>query len=84
MSLPKPLSERSPQGARAPLSVGMVGFRRCLGCGGELAPPRKGACCSGRCRAALSRQRKAQAERERIEEVRGLLEAALRKLEPDG
>jgi predicted nucleic acid-binding Zn ribbon protein len=36
--------------------------------------------CSGRCRAARSRQRKAEARRERDAEIRGLLEAALNKL----
>jgi len=36
--------------------------------------------CSGRCRAARSRQRKATARRERDAEIRGLLEAALETL----
>ena len=35
---------------------------------------------SGRCRAARSRQRKAEARRERDAEIRALLEAALTKL----
>jgi predicted nucleic acid-binding Zn ribbon protein len=36
--------------------------------------------CSGRCRAARSRQRKAEARRKRDAEIRALLEAALNKL----
>jgi predicted nucleic acid-binding Zn ribbon protein len=36
--------------------------------------------CSGRCRAARSRQRKAAARRERDAEIRALLEAAVEKL----
>ena len=36
--------------------------------------------CSAPCRAARSRQRKAQAQRERDAEIRALLEAALKKL----
>ena len=39
--------------------------------------------CSGRCRAARSRQRKAEARRERDAEIRALLEAALEKLSVD-
>ena len=36
--------------------------------------------CSGKCRAARSRQRKAEARRERDAEIQALLEAALKKL----
>jgi hypothetical protein len=36
--------------------------------------------CTGKCRAARSRQRKAEARRERDAEIRSLLEAALNKL----
>jgi predicted nucleic acid-binding Zn ribbon protein len=36
--------------------------------------------CSGRCRAARSRQRKVEARRERDAEIRSPLEAALNKL----
>ena len=39
--------------------------------------------CSGRCRAARSRQRKAEARRERDAEIRTLLEAALENLRND-
>ena len=37
--------------------------------------------CSGKCRAALSRWRRAQGREARDQEIRALLEAALRKLE---
>jgi predicted nucleic acid-binding Zn ribbon protein len=37
--------------------------------------------CSGRCRAARSRQRKAETRRERDAEIRVLLAAALKKLQ---
>jgi len=36
--------------------------------------------CSGRCRAARSRQRKVEVRRERDAEIRALLETALKKL----
>jgi predicted nucleic acid-binding Zn ribbon protein len=39
--------------------------------------------CSGKCRVARSRQRKAEARRARDVEIRGLLEAALEKLRED-
>ena len=39
--------------------------------------------CSGRCRAARSRQRKADTRRERGAEIRALLETALEKLTED-
>ena len=39
--------------------------------------------CSSRCRAVVSRQRKAEARRERHAEIRALLEAALEKLRGD-
>jgi predicted nucleic acid-binding Zn ribbon protein len=39
--------------------------------------------CSGRCRAARSRQRKAEARRARDAEIQALLEAALKRLRED-
>jgi hypothetical protein len=39
--------------------------------------------CSGGCRAARSRQRKAEARRERDADIRALLEAALKRLTED-
>ena len=62
--------EVSPRAARAPSCDGVIGSRRCLGCGEELAPHRQGACCSGRCRASLSRRRREEAQLRRDEEVR--------------
>jgi hypothetical protein len=51
----------------------------CKGCGGPLVGRQRTAC-SNRCRAAGSRQRKADAQRERNAEIRALLEAVLEKL----
>lgn len=62
----------SPEAARA-LVVGS-----CPACGERLSGRQRA--CSGKCRAVLSRQRQEQARRERDAEVRGLLEAALRRL----
>ena len=39
--------------------------------------------CSGRCRAARSRQRKAESRQERDADIRALLEAALKRLAED-
>ena len=52
------------------------------GCGGPLVG-RQRVGCSSRCRAVVSRQRKAEARRERHAEIRALLEAALEKLRED-
>ena len=51
-----------------------IGSRQCLGCREELEPHRQGACCSGRCRASLSRRRLEEAQLRRDEEVRAGLE----------
>ncbi len=51
----------------------------CLGCGKPLQGRQRGAC-SAKCRAALSRRRREETRRERDAEIRGLLEAALRRL----
>jgi predicted nucleic acid-binding Zn ribbon protein len=68
-----------PGGARAPLSGDVLASRLCPVC--RKVPIHAGqAVCSGRCRAARSRQRKAEARRERDAEIRGLLEAALEKM----
>ena len=57
----------------------MLASRRCPIC--RTAPlTARQEVCSGRCRAARSRQRKAQARRKRDAEIRALLEAALNKL----
>jgi predicted nucleic acid-binding Zn ribbon protein len=69
----------SPDSVRAPVPGGVLGSRRCPVC---LKAPihARQEVCSGRCRAARSRQRKAKARRERDAEIRVLLEAALREL----
>jgi len=54
----------------------------CVVCGGPRGP-RKRATCSDACRAALSRTRRVDAQLERDAEIRGLLEAALKRLSGD-
>ncbi len=51
--------------------------RRCPVCGKPLRP-RQTSACSGPCRAALSRRRRAEGQSEKDRRVRELLEAALR------
>ena len=64
---------------RAPARGGVLASRLCPIC--QKVPIHGGQeVCSGRCRAARSRQRKATARRERDAEIRGLLEAALETL----
>jgi predicted nucleic acid-binding Zn ribbon protein len=80
MSLPETPPGMSPDGVRAPARGGVLASRVCSVC--RKAPIHAGQeVCSGRCRAARSRQRKAEARRERDAEIRGLLEAALEKLQ---
>jgi hypothetical protein len=50
------------------------------GCGRPLRGRQRA--CSNVCRAALSRRRRDEAQAARDQEIRGLLEAALRRLEP--
>ena len=68
------------ESARAPLEGTPVASRRCPapGCGRALTE--RQTACSGRCRAAISRERQRQAQAARDAEVKGLLEAALRRL----
>jgi len=69
----------SPDGVRAPARGGVLASRLCPVC--QKVPIHAGQeVCSGRCRAARSRQRKAEARRERDAEIRVLLEAVLEKL----
>ena len=77
MTFGESLSPASPGAERS----GMVGSpeRWCAVCGGPL-PAGKREACSDACRAALSRRRRADAERKCKEEIRALLEAALEKL----
>ncbi len=75
MSLLKPFSERCRQGARAPLSAAVLGSRRCPVC--QEAPIHAGQeVCSGKCRAARSRQRKAQARTARDQALLAALDQA--------
>jgi predicted nucleic acid-binding Zn ribbon protein len=82
MSSPQSLPVGSPDSVRAPASGGVVASRRCPICGQTPLTGRQEVC-SGRCRAARSRQRKADARRERDAEIRVLLEAALKSLRED-
>ena len=54
----------------------------CRGCGGPLVGRQKTGC-SARCRARVSRHRRADVQRARDAEIRALLEAALEKLRED-
>ena len=68
-----------PDGVRAPAGAPVLASRTCPVCRKVPIHGRQEVC-SARCRAARSRQRKAQARRERDAEIRSLLEAALKKL----
>ena len=82
MSPSESLPVASPDGVRAPARGGVLASRLCPVC--QKVPIHTGQeVCSGRCRAARSRQRKAEARRERDAEIRALLEAALSKLRED-
>ena len=82
MSSPESLPVASPDGVRAPARGGVLASRLCPVC--RKVPIHAGQeVCSGRCRAARSRQRKAEARRERDAEIRALLEAALNRLRED-
>jgi predicted nucleic acid-binding Zn ribbon protein len=80
----------SPDAVRAPARGGVLASRLCPVC--QKAPIHAGQeVCSGRCRAARSRQRKAEARRERDAEIREYLvmageslDAAKRLLEGGG
>ena len=80
MSSQETTPRASPDGVRAPARGGVLASRLCPVCRKVPIHTRQEVC-SGRCRAARSRQRKAEARRERDAEVRGLLEAALEKLQ---
>ena len=77
---PRP-GEVPAEGARAPLDGSAEDARPlvCRVCGKPLRH-RQRQVCSGKCRAALSRGRKAEAESQRTRRVRGLLAEALRLL----
>jgi len=72
----------SPDDVRAPTRGGVLASQLCPIC--RKAPIHAGQeVCSGRCRAARSRQRKAGGRLERDAQIRALLEAALAKLRED-
>ena len=79
MSSPESRPVARPDSVRAPARRGVLASRLCPIC--QKVPIHAGQeVCSGRCRAARSRQRKVEARRERDAEIRGLLEVALNKL----
>ena len=57
--------------------------RPCPVCKGPMAEQKESAC-SGRCRAALSRRKKAQAQEERERRMQALLRETLRLLKHEG
>jgi predicted nucleic acid-binding Zn ribbon protein len=68
-----------PDSVRAPAREAVLASRTCPVCLKTPLTARQEVC-SGGCRAARSRQRKAKARRARDAEIRALLEAALNKL----
>jgi predicted nucleic acid-binding Zn ribbon protein len=77
-------AELQPEAARALVKASLEASRNgvCRVCGRPLRG-RQQQVCSGRCRAAQSRERKARAEVERRREVLALLSRALQLLEED-
>jgi hypothetical protein len=74
---PQPLAEA----ARALLAGAAEGPRRCQQCGQVFTGRATRRTCSGKCRAAMSRQRQSEARAERDREIRALLLQALRLLD---
>ncbi len=56
---------------------------RCESCGTPLTGRQK-KCCSARCRAALSRRMRAEAQEDRERRIQGLLKETLRLLKHEG
>ena len=83
MSSSQSLPVANPDGVRAPARGGVLASRLCPVCR-KVAIHTRQEVCSGRCRAARSRQRKAEARRERDAEIRALVEAALERLREKG
>ncbi len=70
--------QEQPQGARARVAASVIASGgACEVCGVPLTGKQE-KCCSGRCRAALSRRTRAEGQAERDRRVRELLETALR------
>jgi predicted nucleic acid-binding Zn ribbon protein len=82
MSVPDDKQIRCSDGVRAPAGAIVLASRTCPVC---LKVPIHvhQEVCSGRCRAARSRQRRGEARRERDAEIRALLVAALNRLRED-
>jgi predicted nucleic acid-binding Zn ribbon protein len=74
------LPEKSERAAVAARGEGVVASSRPCPVCGEAMTGRKTSACSDKCRAALSRRRRAEAHTERDRRVRELLEAGLRIL----
>ncbi len=77
--MPRPQPEVPPQAARAPLRGTVIQFRHCPVCRQNPLTDKQ-RFCSGKCRAARSRQKKAEERADRDRELRWHLEAALRLL----
>jgi predicted nucleic acid-binding Zn ribbon protein len=77
---PPPAAQPASESARALVEGSPVASRRCPaeGCGRALTD--RQAACSPKCRAALSRQRRAQARHAKDTEMEGMLDATLRTL----
>jgi predicted nucleic acid-binding Zn ribbon protein len=60
-------------------ALGVGSGRECPACGKPISGRQRA--CSAKCRAALSRQRRADRLKARDREIRGLLEVALKRLE---
>ncbi len=79
MSMPDP-TEKTERAAPSPAVVGSGGaLRACPICGKPLTG-RQTSACSDKCRAALSRRKRADEQSEKDRRVRELLEAAVRVL----
>ncbi len=78
MSVPFSAPEIPPRAARAPHTAPVVASSACLVCGAPMAERKGKQVCSGKCRAALSRRRRAEALRTRDQEIRAGLEGVIR------
>jgi predicted nucleic acid-binding Zn ribbon protein len=76
-----PGAQVSPETVRAPVVASPRAI--CEACGAPMAERKGKRACSAKCRAALSRRRSDEARRARDQEIRALLETALRMLGED-